>query len=811
MADIKIIETFDDSNVLAELDKIEQALQGVDAAAEATGASLSDMYKQGEVEAKNFNTAVDKTAASVARQSQAVKAAEKSYGGLKNTIKETALGIQIGGRSIGEWVEQLNTFRTVGKAATGTAEGMTVAQRILNLTLKAFPLIAIISVIISAITYFAKFQDGIDKVSRVIAAVNAVIDRFVQNVGNVGKAIVSIFSGNFEQGFKDLAVSVTQLSDGLVDAASKAYELEAAFQALRDAQLASSTELERQAKAYEKLRDIGADDTLAARERLKALRDAANTEENIAVQRVTFARQNVDLIRQQNALLTDSVERRQTLADAEKELIEVEAESASQQRQIQQEIRQIQQQQREEARQVAEERRKEIEKLRKEYEQLLKSVEQQNRALAQENEFNPVKRVNEEWRQAIREAEALRKQLLKLAPTQEDAVFVDQQISELFGRINKKYEEQLIMAQDELEKIREKITAKGIQVLPQTEAWRSEIQFQNQAFIALLKTEYERDLVPAIEQILTEIADVFSLRGNEVISVDEAKQIFSNLKSAFADAAAGYEQLGEIQIEQQQRKVDKLQAEFDKQAEIVQKQKELSDLGLSNDLAIEEKRLRQTQALRDAAEKKRLDLARRAANQQLAIDSLQQASSLATAAGNVIKAESNKGLLGVAFAISAIAFLFKIFTQAKANALKFSEPQKLRKGDRLSGPSHEQDGIDIYIAGESRPRYNAEGGEWVVNRDASAEHDAHLRAINSGKYKGVDLGKAIMYGRAFEQQSALISRQAPSDSDGILMMIAKGQKQGADQIVAAIRESGSDHGDRVLTRQGAVVTVHRKG
>lgn len=809
MADIKIIETFDDSSVIQELTKVEQILTEIGNEGDRVAESLSGMYETAASETKAFNTAINATEATMKRQSAAVKQSSRDYGLLGAQIKQTVLGIQLGGKSLEEWIEHLDTFKTVGKGAVGTMEGMTLAQRALNLVVRAFPLVAIISVIVSVIAYFAKFQEGIDKVSRVMAAANAVIDRLITNVGNVGKALLNIASGNFTEGFQQLTDSVNSLSNGLYDAAVNAYNVEAAFQALRDAQIAASTEIERQLAAYEKLRDVGADDTLQARERLKALREAALTEENISVQRVTFARQQVELIRQQNAIMSDSVERRQALADAEKNLIEVEKEAAAQQREIAQEIRQIQIEEREKARQAAEERRKEIEKIRKEYESLIKTVNQQNQALALDNENNPVIRVNEQWRQAIKEAEALRTQLLRLAPTAEDSAFVDQQISELFGRINKKYEEQLFLANEELARLRKEITTNVADALPQTDALRSRVEFSNRAFIALLKSEYEQEVVPEIERILTAIAETFQLKGTEVISRQEAEQIFAGLKGAFADAYEGYRVLGEIEIEQQQRKVDQLQESLDKQQEIVDKQKELADKGLSNDLAIEEKRLRQTQALRDAAEKRRLELARRSANAQLAVDSLQQASSLATAAGNIVKAESNKGLLGVAFAIGAIAFMFKIFAQAKANALKFSEPPKLRRGRRLTGPSHEEGGIDIYFPNENRPRFNAERGEWVVNREASEEHDKHLSNINSGKYRGVKIDEAIRRGQMFETQAHLIAGMNTNSSvqADLLLRLLFETKRGNGDIVRAIEQRPSIVDGKTVSKRGSVEII----
>ena len=148
------------------------------------------------------------------------------------------------------------------------------------------------------------------------------------------------------------------------------------------------------------------------------------------------------------------------------------------------------------------------------------------------------------------------------------------------------------------------------------------------------------------------------------------------------------------------------------------------------------------QQQREEAEKKRLALEKKAATQQLVIDTAQQISSLTTAAANVFKAESGKGLLGILFALSAIGVLFATFAKAKALASKSATPPKFRKGGKVDGRTHEEGGeavtdYDGHVFGE------VEKGEWIIGTQPSREHDQFLQKLNEGKYRGVPLANIV--------------------------------------------------------------------
>jgi hypothetical protein len=110
---------------------------------------------------------------------------------------------------------------------------------------------------------------------------------------------------------------------------------------------------------------------------------------------------------------------------------------------------------------------------------------------------------------------------------------------------------------------------------------------------------------------------------------------------------------------------------------------------------------------------------------------------LAEMAINVLVANSKQGVLGIATAPAVIAAYTAIASaqyavQMAAIGKQKFVPQKYEKGGYVEGASHAQGGIPISVNGDIR---EMEGGEFIVNKRATAKHLSLLNAINnSGKY-----------------------------------------------------------------------------
>lgn len=314
-------------------------------------------------------------------------------------------------------------------------------------------------------------------------------------------------------------------------------------------------------------------------------------ETSLSETRVGLARKNFELVKAQNLILADNVERRERLADAEIELINAESEADKTRREIAKTLREIRQEQNEAAKAAYEEEKKRIENLKKEYEKLIESVNAQNAALAIENENNPVERVNREWRKAIQEAELLRSQLYRLAPNADDRAFADQQISELFGRITSKYEDELSKAQTELDNVRKEVRIDAFSPLPNPDVAGAEFEKKARQTVKIYGLLLKDEFAPGIEAILTEIAETFNIRGKQVIDVNEAKQLFDGLKSAFSDAYEGYKIMNDIQLELSTKKIEQIDEQISVQETAIEKERKAQEDGLANNLSIEQRKL----------------------------------------------------------------------------------------------------------------------------------------------------------------------------------------------------------------------------
>lgn len=789
--DISLIETFDDSKALEQIEKIEQALKGMAADGEAAGEAISSGFDQAEASATGLNTALDENGKKLSNQAKAVEGSQKNLINWRQELNRGINGVRVFGKSVGEWREQFAGARSAMDAAAASTGKTTVAARIFNTVLKASPIFLLIGIIVSLVAYFAKFQTAIDMVSRVWSGLNAVIDVAVERVAKFGSGIVKIISGNWREGFAEMRGAVSGVGAEMAAAAVSAYNLERRVQALRDAQIESSVQFAKQAAQLERIRDVVDDETKGYGRRIEALRQAYSVEKSITDERLRQAKENLDIITEQNKIGVDNVAKREKAAEAEIKFIEAQAEAEKTRRDFEKELRGLRKDASDERRKQLEDERKEMERIRKEYDKLIATVQGRTAALDLENTFNPVDKVLKQWSAALDEIEKFREDLYRLAPTEEDRAFVDTQIEKLFQQVQLKYTEELKKAQFEIDE--HKKLGQAFNPLPPPDTIAEDIAYRARTGMLLALDAINQETKPILEQILTEIAETFNLRGADVISVDEARKIFGGITKAFEEAYQGYQALSDIQIEQQEQVVEALNDRVSAQEAAVNKQKELAEQGLANDLAIEKDKLAKLEAERTAAQQRSLELQRKAANIQLAIDSIQQVSALSKAAANVIAAESNKGLLGIVFALGAIGLIFKIFAQAKANAQKFSAVPKLRKGRRITGRTHEEGGEEFF--GIDGNRYEAEDKEWLIGTGPSKEHDRFLERLNKNEYRGLDLNRIVgnhlsesEVSRAVPRIGALESQRVKLEMAAQYTTMARAYREGTDRVVDAIKK-----------------------
>jgi len=113
---------------------------------------------------------------------------------------------------------------------------------------------------------------------------------------------------------------------------------------------------------------------------------------------------------------------------------------------------------------------------------------------------------------------------------------------------------------------------------------------------------------------------------------------------------------------------------------------------------------------------------------------------------------------------------------AQANAQK-NKIQALEKGGELKGPRHSEGGIPVSVNGDYL--YEAEGGEFVVNRKAMAENGDLVKAINDGV-----VDKRMLFGNSFRGKSINYKKD--------IGRIAEGQDRMIDLLSRQQYESNSD-------------------
>lgn len=407
MADsITLIEKFDDSELLQQLEGIENTLKGIDEEGEKAGKAIASGMDEANKYTKVFNETLQKSSAEVAKQADTVSKSESNLSRWTAAIKQSIAGTQVAGRSVSEWGDKFKELFVQQNAAASSTEKVTVAQRIMNTVLKASPIALIITLVGGLISYFTRFQTAVDKVSQVLAGVNGVITELANRLALVGSAFVNLLQGNFSDAFDDISDSVDNLGGALVDAAADAYNLEQRIQALRDAQIDASVSFARQKRVLDELKEASQDETLSYRERLKAIKEAGELEARIGKTKVDLATEARDILidqtqREQNRLrdlvragadekeiaeqrrkadrerANTAVADREAVAAAEIALTEAIAEQEKERRDLDRESREIRKKASAERLKQLEDERKALEGLAKDLERLRVEVQQE--------------------------------------------------------------------------------------------------------------------------------------------------------------------------------------------------------------------------------------------------------------------------------------------------------------------------------------------------------------------------------------------------------------------------------------------------
>lgn len=349
--------------------------------------------------------------------------------------------------------------------------------------------------------------------------------------------------------------------------------------------------------------------------------------------------------------------------------------------------------------------------------ELVRFQEQQRKAFAQRQKLTAIET---QEKISISEIEAIKTGKNEILRTE-----TDKQIAIL--------NVQLFYAQERLAAIEQDTTKEG-------EVQRAALK----AYIAKI----QKDISDAKTQIGSKPitwADIFNFEGTE----EEVAQFHSTMDTIaqnivgitnqlIASAQAGVQ----AQIAANQEIINSIENRISQTQSAIEREEELNRQGIANNLNAKRAELDELKRQRIEAieSQKRLQAEQqRIARIQIIADSAQQASSLTTAAANLIKTWSTIPFgTGLAAAFALITSMVATFLSIKGRVESASQPkQSLGAGGRIDyglikGRSHQQGGIEIGNTG-----IFVEGNEYVTNKTSTQKYYPLLEAINRDNFSGL--------------------------------------------------------------------------
>ena len=385
----------DDTDIFKGLEDVEKALIKLNKEANDLGTEFTETFKGANDDAKALSATLGATAENAAQANakqaasiQNLTAANQSW---YQSIKQTIGGTQIAGKSLSEWGEQAKGFASKIDLTTKAQTAASGAARIFGLALKATGIGALIGLVGGAILYFAKFQAGMDAVSRVVGGVGAVVNELVKRfvafgsgVANVISAIGNLITLDFEGFSEDSSAAVSELSSSvsglgtaLYDAAIAGASLQQQMQDLRDITIKQSVFAAQQRVELEKFKQVMDDGTLSISARVQATKTGAVIEQNLAEQAIDRAEAALRIEKERIRLSTDpkNVDGLQALADAEIKNFEAVGELNKINFETEKKLRELRKEAAEEAKKQREKAAKELEDQHKALEKILKDIE----------------------------------------------------------------------------------------------------------------------------------------------------------------------------------------------------------------------------------------------------------------------------------------------------------------------------------------------------------------------------------------------------------------------------------------------------
>ena len=602
-------------------------------------------------------------------------------GDYEGAIKRALPGLSGLIDSTKEFVQGLIAQKAALQASTAGTTGATKALKLFKIALASTGIGAIVIALGSLIAYLTQTQKGMDLVNQVMEGAKAIFQVLIDRLLSFGSGLHEIFvKGNFSEGVDKLKSSFAGLGDEIVEEAKAAARFEKQLQDIEKAESRLEVRRAQQRADFEELKKKSDDVNFSIQQRAEFAEKGLSGEKKLLDEQLDLLEQRLKITKEQNALGTSTEEDLQKERDLEIQIANLRQESAAKQTELNNKLNSLKEQANKQEQAAIQAQ------IKLQEERVQKSIE----GLQEELEYYRTKNrsildMEEELTdELVRKEEERQQQIFDRKKEILEAEYEAGKMSELAYRtelLNLEYE-----YQDDIQKVRDEYKQ---QQEEQREEEKEKEEERKQEELEKEEEEYQQRL------------EIMRLRGDTEY---------------------------EIQLQELER---------EKATEIAR----AKEIGVETS-AIEERYQKKKSQIAAAESNARLQ---NAANVVSGIQSLVseqsqlgKAAALAQAGINiaqgVTKAIAQGGIAGIATGA----------TVASAGAIqiaKIAGVKTFEDGGILEGPPHKDGGIPFTISG--KPGFEAEGGEYVVNKKATKMFLPLLESINSkynfSKSSGVGL------------------------------------------------------------------------
>lgn len=240
----------------------------------------------------------------------------------------------------------------------------------------------------SLVTYVTSTKEGMDKLSVTMAKIGATFNVVKDRVAGFGKIVGNIFNKKISETISDVKDNFAGMGEEIKEETKAAGELEKATQKLRDTENKFIVTQAKKNKQIAEARLLSEDETVAAKKRLQALKNAQKLEKELVADEVANQKERVRILEEKTNMSNSTAADEKALADARVVLINVETKSLKQQKKLAREMNSLEKEIAADAKAItdkkaeddakAEQKRKDAAKKRKDEAASLLEIQQQN-------------------------------------------------------------------------------------------------------------------------------------------------------------------------------------------------------------------------------------------------------------------------------------------------------------------------------------------------------------------------------------------------------------------------------------------------